>query len=56
MDGRENEHPPTTDTVATMPADPASDSAATGEERATRSSAPPDDADPTHESGYGFGV
>jgi|HubBroStandDraft_2_1064218.scaffolds.fasta_scaffold822808_2 hypothetical protein len=56
MDVRDHEHPPTIDTVATMPADPAADSPAAGEERATLSSASTDDADPTHESGYGFGV
>jgi hypothetical protein len=56
MDARDHEHPPSTGTVATMPADPPPDPPSADEERATLSSASTDDADPTHESGYGFGV
>jgi hypothetical protein len=56
MDAGDHEHPPTADTVATIPQDPPPESPAAGEERATLSSASTDDADPTHESGYGFGV
>ncbi len=56
MDARDHNHPPSTDTVPTTPQDPPPEPETAGEERATLSSAPTDDADPTHESGYGFGV
>jgi hypothetical protein len=56
MDASDQEHPPTTDTVATMPQDPPPDPATAGEDCATLSRATTDEADATHESGYGFGV
>jgi hypothetical protein len=56
MDATDHEYPPTTETMATAPEEQSPDPPTAGEEGATLSTAPADDADPMHESGYGFGV
>jgi hypothetical protein len=60
MDATDHEHPPATDTVATMRKEPPPDSQAAGAgatfSSESTSSESTEDVDPTYESGYGFGV